>query len=133
VAAAGGAFELMNPEAALRVRRWLTALPLLERHRALEHAAERMTSASHHRLELVASVALAYAVLFTVEGSGLWLQKVWAEYLTILATTSFVPFEIYELWRRFTPLRLGALVVNVAIVVYLVVRRLRARRKTRSG
>ena len=45
-----------------------------------------------------------------------------------MATTSFVPLEVYELARRFTPLRLAALVINVAIVAYLVVRRVRAQR-----
>lgn len=128
VAIALGALRLLDHEVAARVHEWVDAIPFVARHPAVERAAAKVTSASPKHIEIAASAALAYAALFTVEGIGLWLQRVWAEYLTIVATTSFVPFEIYELTRRFTPVRLGALVVNVAIVVYLVMRRLRARR-----
>lgn len=66
--------------------------------------------------------ALAYAALLFTEGIGLLSGKRWAEYLTIVATASLVPFELYELARRLTVPRVLALAVNVAIVVYLVVR-----------
>lgn len=68
------------------------------------------------------SVALVvYAVLQLTEGVGLWLGKRWAEYLTVVATSAFLPLEIYELSERVTPLRVTALVINLAAVVYLVV------------
>ena len=129
VAVAVGALRLLDRETASRAREWLAALPLVARHPAVERAASKVTGATPAHLEIAASVGLAYAVLFAVEGVGLWLQRVWAEYLTIVATTSFIPFEVYELTRRFTPIRLGALVVNVAIVGYLVARRWQARRE----
>jgi uncharacterized membrane protein (DUF2068 family) len=71
--------------------------------------------------------AFLYGALFLVEGIGLWLQRHWAEYLTVVATASFIPFEAFELVRRVTATRVVALVVNIAIVLYLVVR-LRRRR-----
>jgi uncharacterized membrane protein (DUF2068 family) len=122
-AAVGGVLKLLDPGVGRHLDTWLATLPFLDRHPEWQHAARHLTAASPRRLEVVAAVAAAYGVLFVVEGVGLLLRKVWAEYLTIVATTSFVPFEIYELTRRFTPPRLGALVVNVAIVAYLVVRR----------
>jgi uncharacterized membrane protein (DUF2068 family) len=131
VAAALGALRLLDHEAAARAHEWLEALPFVAHHPAVDRAASTVTGASHAYLEIAAAVGLAYAVLFTVEGVGLWRQRVWAEYLTIVATTSFIPFEVYELTRRFTPIRLGALVLNVAIVGYLVARRLHARRRAR--
>jgi len=131
-AAALGALRLIDHDAASRAHEWLAALPFVARHPLVERAASKVTGASPARLEIAASVGFAYAVLFAVEGVGLWLQRVWAEYLTIVATTSFIPFEIYELARRFTPIRLGALVTNVVIVAYLVTRRLHARRGTRG-
>jgi uncharacterized membrane protein (DUF2068 family) len=132
-AAVFGVLKLIDPDVAAHVHSWLATLPFVDHYPEWQSAARRLTSASRRRLEIVAAVAAAYAVLFAVEGVGLWLRKVWAEYLTIVATTSFVPFEIYEVARRFTPLRLGALVVNVAIVAYLVVRRVRAHRRGRGG
>jgi uncharacterized membrane protein (DUF2068 family) len=131
-AASVGVLQLLDPGVAHRVEVWLAALPFVVRHPELHRAAHRLTDASPRRLEIVAAVAAGYAVLFAVEGVGLWRRQVWAEYLTIVATTSFVPFEVYELARRFTPIRLGALVVNVAIVAYLVVRRVRAHRHDRG-
>jgi len=64
---------------------------------------------------------VVYAVLFAVEGVGLWGAKLWAEYLTIIATASFVPVELYEVTRRISIPRTVTLVLNLAIVVYLVI------------
>jgi uncharacterized membrane protein (DUF2068 family) len=65
-------------------------------------------------------VALVYAAIFATEGTGLWLRKHWAEWFTVIATGSLIPVEIYEVFHRFTWLKLGALIANVAIVLYLV-------------
>jgi uncharacterized membrane protein (DUF2068 family) len=66
--------------------------------------------------------AILYGSLFTVEGVGLWKGKRWAEYLTVIATSTLIAFELYELARRLTMVRVSALVVNVAAVIYLVYR-----------
>jgi uncharacterized membrane protein (DUF2068 family) len=55
------------------------------------------------------------------EGTGLALRKRWAEYFTIIATSSFVPLEVYELVKNFTITKVVVIAVNVAIIVYLVV------------
>ncbi|MGO8863048.1 MAG: DUF2127 domain-containing protein, partial [Acidimicrobiales bacterium] len=64
---------------------------------------------------------VGYASLEAVEMVGLWLAKRWAEYLTFVATSAFVPFEVYELTTSFGWLKVGTLVVNLAIVVFLLV------------
>ena len=64
--------------------------------------------------------AVAYAVLEIIEGTGLWLLKRWGEYFAMVATSAFIPYEIYELAAKVTPLRLVAFLINVALVVYLV-------------
>lgn len=65
-------------------------------------------------------VALVYAAIFATEGTGLWLRKHWAEWFTVIATGSLIPVEIYEVFHRFTWLKVGALIANVAIVLYLI-------------
>jgi uncharacterized membrane protein (DUF2068 family) len=70
--------------------------------------------------------AIAYGVLETVEGVGLWLDELWAEYLTVIATSLLVPVELYELVRNPTLVKAGGITVNIAIVVYLA-HRLRRR------
>jgi uncharacterized membrane protein (DUF2068 family) len=56
------------------------------------------------------------------EGIGLLLRKRWAEYFTIITTGGLVPLEIYEIARHVTAAKIVVLALNVAIVVYLVVR-----------
>jgi uncharacterized membrane protein (DUF2068 family) len=64
--------------------------------------------------------ATAYALLEATEGVGLWMGKRWAEYLTLVATSVLLPFEIWELSISVTTLKMIAFVINVAVVVYLL-------------
>nr|WP_281376422.1 DUF2127 domain-containing protein [Actinomycetospora corticicola] len=74
------------------------------------------------RTIVLVGVALgAYALLEGVEALGLWWGRRWAEYLTLVATSVLLVPEIYELSVRVTPTKVIALVVNVAVVVYLLV------------
>ena len=84
------------------------------------HRIDDLLSLPSGRLHLVGVVLSAYAVLEAVEAVGLWMQKRWAEYLTLIATAALLPLEIYELTRGVTMLKVTALVVNVAVVVYLL-------------
>ena len=61
-----------------------------------------------------AKLGFIYAVLDLTEGIGLYLEKTWAEYLTLIITASFLPWEILEIFRRVTVIRVGLLVVNAA-------------------
>jgi len=63
---------------------------------------------------------LAYASLEAVEMVGLWFAKRWAEYLTFVATTLFVPLEVYEMVTSFGWLKFATFVVNMAVVLYLL-------------
>lgn len=61
-----------------------------------------------------------YALLYIVEGIGLLKGKHWAEYLTIIATASLIPIEIYELTRKLNVTRSTILLINIAIAIYLI-------------
>lgn len=76
--------------------------------------------ATPSRLEIAAIIALAYGVVLSVEGAGLWLAKMWAEWFSVVVTASLIPFEVWEVMHRFTPVRVSVLVLNVAVVWYLV-------------
>ena len=73
-------------------------------------------------------VLLAYAVAEGVEAVGLWRRRRWAEYLTLCVTASLIPLELVAIAHRATPLRIGALAVNVVVVALLVLRLRSARR-----
>ncbi|MEV6136010.1 DUF2127 domain-containing protein [Nocardia sp. NPDC051990] len=77
-------------------------------------------SLSSTTLLWVAVGILVYAALQGVEAVGLWLVKRWGEYFAVVATSIFLPLEIYELTEKITVLRIGALLINVVAVVWLV-------------
>ena len=78
----------------------------------------------HHlhasEVRVAAVIALCYGLLELVEGTGLWLDQLWAEYLTVVATSLLIPLELYELAHHPTALKAAGLAVNVLIVAYLV-------------
>ena len=98
--------------------------------RLVEPALRRLAGIDPRALTRFSLGALAYAALLLTEAVGLMRGKRWAEYLTIVATSSLVPLEVYELSRRLTATRLAALIVNLVIVAYLVVR---VRRESSRG
>jgi len=67
--------------------------------------------------------AFFYAALMGTEGAGLYLRKAWARWLTIIATGSLIPLELYEIVRELHPLRVLILLLNIAIVIYLARRK----------
>jgi uncharacterized membrane protein (DUF2068 family) len=74
----------------------------------------------HSTLTWLSVGVLAYGLLQLVEGVGLWLLKRWGEYVAVVATSAFVPLEVFELVEKVSVVKLGALLVNLAAVVYLV-------------
>ena len=78
----------------------------------------KYTPAHLYELGIVLAV---YAALEATEMVGLWLARRWAEYLTLVSTTLFIPFEIYEISAGVSAFKVVILVINVAIVVYLLV------------
>jgi uncharacterized membrane protein (DUF2068 family) len=102
--------------------RWMRKLELDPNrgfpHKIVEHL-HRLTS---NEVKIAAFAAVGYGVLQLVEGIGLWLDKLWAEYLTVIATSLLIPVEVYELVRRPGPLKAIGIAVNVLIVIYLALR-----------
>jgi uncharacterized membrane protein (DUF2068 family) len=71
-------------------------------------------------LRRIGVAAFSYAALGMAEGIGLYLEKVWAEYLTLAITASFLPWEIFEVFRKLTYFRVSLLVVNALVLIYLL-------------
>lgn len=81
---------------------------------------ERAFAAKSSTLWAVGGALAGYAVLEGVEAVGLWFAKRWAEYLTFIATTLLLIPEVYELTGRITITKIIALIINLAVVVYLL-------------
>lgn len=71
-------------------------------------------------LRRIGALAFSYAGLSLAEGIGLYLEKAWGEFLTLAITASFLPWEIFEIFHRLTWVRVGLLVVNVLVFIYLM-------------
>ena len=94
--------------------------PVNNSQHGVVHDLQRLFAVSTRNLYLVAAGAAAYAALEGSEAVGLWLGRRWAEYLTFVATVVFVPYEIYELTKSITWLKLLTLAINLIIVIYLL-------------
>lgn len=115
-----GAFKLLNPAIAEHFDQWSSAIAWHFGPHATISIHNKLTHLRHAQLTTVGIVAIVYALLFAVEGVGLWLGKRWAEYLTIIATSSLVPVEVYELLKDVTWPRITTLVINLLVVIYLI-------------
>jgi uncharacterized membrane protein (DUF2068 family) len=82
----------------------------------------KLTAVDDRILEEISAGTFFYAALLLTEGIGLWLKKHWAEYLTAIATASFIPLEVYELAKHFSITKVIVIGINVAVVWYLVAR-----------
>jgi uncharacterized membrane protein (DUF2068 family) len=108
-----------------RVAFWMGAAP---GHRVMRQLGERVLFAPQSRMREVGILAIGYAMIFLIEGTGILRRKTWAEWLTAIVTASFIPLEIYEIAVHVNTGKIVALAINVAIAAYLFGRRLRARR-----
>jgi Predicted membrane protein len=127
ILAGAGALSLLSPRTEHHVSEWLADFSIRQGGRFVERMLHVLSVATPGKLTLVGLASICYGLMFAVEGIGLWLEKRWAEYLTIVVTGLLIPIEVYELVRAVTPVRTFALVVNVAAVAYLIYRLRRGR------
>jgi uncharacterized membrane protein (DUF2068 family) len=89
-------------------------------HVGLLHELDRLFTLRSGTLVGLGIGLLAFGVLEGVEAVGLWHTKRWAEYLTFVATSILLPFEVYEIINRASALKVIGFIVNLAVVVYLI-------------
>jgi len=88
--------------------------------RMMSWVMDHLDDITAHRLKQIGAATFFYAGLRITEGVGLVMEKVWAEYLTVGVTISFLPWEVYEITRKLDWLRVGLLLVNLAVLAYLI-------------
>jgi uncharacterized membrane protein (DUF2068 family) len=120
IAIAFGAIKMLDPRTGDMVARWIDALSATSSHPFIQTYLIKLNNSSPRRIQEVGVGALLYATLFMIEGIGLWHEARWAEYLTVIATSTLVPVEIYEIVQRQTVPRIAALIVNLAAIAYLI-------------
>ena len=122
LALAFGATALLHKNVAAEVGHWLDQLRVDPDNRFVGTLLSRLQLVHTKELKELSALGAGYALLFLTEGTGLLFRQRWAEWLTIIATSSLMPLEIYELIKDFSALRLFILLVNAAVVLFLVYR-----------
>lgn len=120
LAVAYGELRLRDASLVERLLTWASARPGGLEHHMVSRLVEWFSGLSSSRAEMFRLVTLAYAAVFAIEGIGLWMEKRWAEWLTVIITASLIPFEGWEMFEHPTPGKLLILLGNAAIVAYLV-------------
>lgn len=123
VAVGLGALHLTHDANAVDALTHLAArLGLAPGGRYLDHALARFANLPPREFRELGIGSFIYAALFLTEGLGLWLTRPWAEWFTAIITGSLVPLEIFEICRHPTVAKVIVLLLNAAVVLYLVLR-----------
>ena len=117
-----GAVKLLHRDIAETVSNWVDFLRVDPDNRYIHGILTRVLNLTPAQLKAASVGTFIYAGLLLTEGVGLLLRKRWAEYFTIITTAGLIPLELYELAKHVTTAKIAILIINIAIVVYLVVR-----------
>ncbi len=115
-----GAIHLMHRNLGDFIMRIIDSLPIDPEGRVVSILMDKADLIDAHDLRRIGAGAFLYALLCLVEGFGLVTRKTWAEYFTTVLTTLGLPVEGFEILHRFTWFKVGALVVNLLILIYLL-------------
>jgi len=136
VAIGVGALRLLHKDVGDMVARLADHLRFNPESRLVNFILERASNVDDRMLRRIGEVVFVYAGLDLLEGIGLYLEKAWAEYLTLVITGSFLPWELFEVFRKLTWIRAGLLAINALVFLYLlkiVVERGRLRRDSKAS
>jgi uncharacterized membrane protein (DUF2068 family) len=114
-----GAHTLIDKDLVAVLDHWVNVFRVDPNNHYLHALLERIADLSPQRLKELSFGTFFYAALLLTEGVGLALGKRWAEYFTIIATSSFIPLEIYEIFHHANITKVVVLLINVAVVWYL--------------
>ncbi len=126
-----GVIRLLHRDLADLLVRAAMAIRVDPESRFVNFLLDKVQLLTPHKIRLISAGIFLKSALDFVEGTGLMLEKAWAEWLTIGLTASFLPWEIFEIVRHFTWVKVGLSVINVIVLLYLLwvqQRRLRAHR-----
>jgi uncharacterized membrane protein (DUF2068 family) len=127
-----GELHYLHRDLAREIAHWIDLLRVDPHNHYITWLMEKVSHVDPTKLRELSIGTFFYAALFLCEGTGLALQKRWAEYMVIISTSSLLPIEVYEIFVRPSWARVLILVLNIAIVVYLIVELKRPHAKTKN-
>jgi uncharacterized membrane protein (DUF2068 family) len=115
-----GLLSLIHRDAAQVVRHWVGLFRLDVHAHLIERLLAKLAGISQHALRRLGFGTLVYSMVFAIEGVGLLFEKIWAEYMTVAVTISFLPIEVFELIAHPSALKALVTLINLLVVIYLV-------------
>lgn len=115
-----GALKLLHKDLAAVAEHWIDVFRVDPHNHYIQRLLEKLPMIDQRKLKEISIGTFIYSAIFLTEGIGLAFRKRWAEYFTITTTASFLPLEVYELAKHVTFPRGIALLINLAVVAYLV-------------
>jgi uncharacterized membrane protein (DUF2068 family) len=122
IAVGMSALHLLHKDVATVLEHRVTMLGLDPGNRYVDRAVQKFANLTPQKIKSFGVVSFIYAGLFLTEGIGLWLVKRWAEWFSVIITTSLIPFEVYEIHRHASSIKCLVLILNIAVVTYLLYR-----------
>ncbi|MGB6975529.1 MAG: DUF2127 domain-containing protein [Terracidiphilus sp.] len=121
IAAIGvGALRLLHKDIGDVMQQVASALRFNPESRLVNFILDKSALIDDPILRRIGLVAFSYAGLSLAEGIGLYLERAWGEFLTLFITASFLPWEVFEVFRRLTWVRIALLIVNILVFLYLL-------------
>jgi uncharacterized membrane protein (DUF2068 family) len=117
-----GILKMMHNDLASTIDHWTGRIGLAPGNRYVDLLISKAANLTPAKIKELGIGSFIYAALFLTEGIGLWLLKRWAEWFTIFITASLVPFEVWEIVRHPSIAKVLVLIINVAVVIYLIYR-----------
>jgi uncharacterized membrane protein (DUF2068 family) len=114
------ALRLVHSDVARILEDWVPRIGFEPGSRFIGRLIVEAAALTPNKIRDVGVGSFIYSALFLTEGIGLWLLKKWAEWMTILITSSLLPVEIWEIFRHPNAAKMVLLVVNLALVGYLI-------------
>jgi uncharacterized membrane protein (DUF2068 family) len=115
-----GALRLLHTNVAAMLEHWINVFRVDPNSHFINLLLEKLSILDDRRLKELSVGTFVYSAIFFTEGIGLALRKRWAEYFTIITTSSLLPLEIYELAKHASAGKILALLINLVVVAYLV-------------
>ena len=141
--AAAGVFHMVKRDTQVEMIKLLHAFRISGDRAFIKSLLLRANVITDPTKRILSGVLLLYAVLHATEGIGLLLRKRWAEYITVIMTGIFIPYELFILIhhtahskaatiapaeqqipalfsQHIIVLKIAVLIGNVAIVWFLI-------------
>jgi len=115
-----GVFHLMHKNLDELVERVVQVLHVNPEGKLSNLFFELASHSSDRNLWVLALGTLAYASVRSTEAYGLWREREWAQWFSLLSTALYLPPELYWMLHHPNWLKCAVLVINIATFLFML-------------